>query len=73
MVALQSHCFMQVMSHTAINDNQRRLAVEAVPDIEPLKKCQNFCEQAVCVSELLNCQCQIPELQMSSKLVSVSF
>ena len=46
MVALQSHCFMQVMSHTAINDNQRRLAVEAIPDIEPLKKCQNFCEQA---------------------------
>ena len=33
------------------------------------KNCQDFCERAVCVSELANWHCEVPELQMSSKIV----
>ena len=29
---------------------------------------QDFCERAVCVSELDNWQCEVPELQMSIRL-----
>ena len=27
----------------------------------PAKECQDFCERAVCVSELENWQCEVPE------------
>ena len=32
------------------------------------KEFQDFCERAVCVSELENCQCEVSELQMSIRL-----
>ena len=32
------------------------------------KEFQDFCEQTVCVSELENWQCEVPELQMSIRL-----
>ena len=34
----------------------------------PAKECQDFCEWAVCVSELDNWQHEVPELQMSVRL-----
>ena len=30
----------------------------------PAKEFQDFCERTVCVSELENWQCEVPELQM---------
>ena len=32
------------------------------------KEFQDFCERTVCVSELENWQCEVPELQMSIRL-----
>ena len=34
----------------------------------PAKECQDFCERVVCVSEVENWQCEVPELQMSIRL-----
>ena len=39
------------------------------PENRPAKEYQDFCEQAVCVSQLANWHCEVPELQMSSKIV----
>ena len=39
------------------------------PENRQVKECQDVCEWAVCVSELANWQCEISELQMSSKIV----
>ena len=36
----------------------------------PAKECQDFCEWAVCVSELENWQCEVPELSNVDKIVS---
>ena len=35
-----------------------------------VKECQDFCERAVCVSELENWQCEVPELSNVDKIVS---
>ena len=37
---------------------------------QPAKECQDFCERAVCVSELENWQCEVPELSNVDKIVS---
>ena len=36
----------------------------------PAKECQDFCERAVCVSELENWQCKVPEALDVDKIVS---
>ena len=35
------------------------------PENGPAKECQDFNERVVCVSELANQHCEVPELQMS--------
>ena len=35
---------------------------------QPAKEYQGFCEWAVCVSEVENWQCEVPELQISTRL-----
>ena len=37
---------------------------------QPVKDGQDFCEWAVCASELANWQCEVPELSIVSKIVS---
>ena len=37
------------------------LISQAEPENESVKECQDFCEQAMCVSEFANCQCEVPE------------
>ena len=37
---------------------------------QPAKECQDFCELAVCVSELDNWQCDVPVLSNVDKIVS---
>ena len=52
------------------------LAVEALhkklsqtePENGPAKGCQDFHERMVCVSELANWQCEVPELQILIRL-----
>ena len=36
----------------------------------PPNGCQDFCERAVCVSELENWQCEVPELSNVDRIVS---
>ena len=35
-----------------------------------MKECQEFCERAVCVSELEKWECEVPELSNVDKIVS---
>ena len=78
MVALQSDCFMRMTSRTAIDGDQRWLSSwsamqETKPSRtreRPAKECQDFCEQAVYVSELENWQCEVPGLSNVDKIVS---
>ena len=54
---------------TAIDGDQRWLgSSSAMQETKPCrtrerpaKECQDFCEQAVCVSELENWRCEVPE------------
>ena len=58
LVALQSDCFMQMMSRTATSEGKavealfRRLS-QTEPENGPEKEYQNFFEPVVCVSELV--------------------
>ena len=78
MVALQSDCFMQTTSRTAMDEDQRRLSswstMQATKPCrtteQPAKEFQDFCEQTACISELENWQCEVPGLSNVDKIVS---
>ena len=56
-------------SRTAIKDGKAMLgSLSAMQETKPCRtreplaiECQDFCERAVCVSELENWQCEVPE------------
>ena len=62
---MHSFCPIEIAGSTCFC---RRLR-QAEPENRPVKECQDFCEQRAYVSEFANSQCEVSELQMSSKVV----
>ena len=75
MVALQSQCFMWMTSRTTITNFKKARRLKRYQETKPGGTRERTSEgmpgllwTAVCVSELDNLQCEVPELQMSIRL-----
>ena len=55
---------MPIMAGLAVEALYKRLSQTEPCREQTAKECQDFHERVVCVSELANWQCEVPELQM---------